>query len=174
MLFMTVFGTSEQEYGWIFAFLSVGFIGSSQVNTLLLRRYKSEPIVLVALMGQALIALLFLTVALSGWLTLPVTLGFLFAFLCCIGFTNPNAAALSLAPFTRNGGSASALLGALQMGMGTLISVVMSLFEAPSAVPMVLAMAGSSLLALLVLVVGRRRIPAGVAVDPDSAAVSLH
>lgn len=171
---MTVFGTSEQEYGWIFAFLSVGFIGSSQVNTLLLRRYRSESIVLVALVGQALIALVFLTVVLSGWLTLPLTLGFLFAFLCCIGFTNPNAAALSLAPFTRNGGSASALLGALQMGMGTLISVVMSLFEAPSAVPMVLAMAGSSLLALLVLVVGRRRIPAGAAADPDPAAVVVH
>lgn len=174
MLFMTVFGTSEQQYGWIFAFLSVGFIGSSQVNTLLLRRYKSELIVLVALVGQSLIALGFLTVALSGWLTLPITLAFLFAFLCCIGFTNPNAAALSLAPFTRNGGSASALLGALQMGMGTLISVLMSLFEAPSAVPMVLAMAGSSLLALSVLVVGRRRIPAGVDVAPNTAAVLLH
>lgn len=165
MLFMTIFGTSEQEYGWIFAFLSIGFISSSQINTLLLRHYKSEQIVLVSLVGQVTIALGFLTVALNGLLTLPITLGFLLIFLCCIGFTNPNAAALSLAPFTQNGGSASALMGALQMGMGTLISVLVSLFESSSAVPMVLAMAGSSLLALLVLLVGRKRVAVRVNVD---------
>jgi DHA1 family bicyclomycin/chloramphenicol resistance-like MFS transporter len=174
ILFMEVFRTNEKEYGWIFAFLSVGFIGSSQLNTLLLRHYKSEQVVFVALLGQALVALLFLAVALSGWLTLPITLFFLFLFLCCIGFTNPNAAALSLAPFTRNGGSASALMGAVQMGMGTLISVMMSLFEVPSAVPMVIAMASSSTLALLVLVAGRTRIKAPVAVHADSEAALLH
>ncbi|MCX6219097.1 multidrug effflux MFS transporter [Spirosoma sp.] len=174
ILFMEVFHTSGKEYGWIFAFLSVGFIGSSQINTLLLRKYKSEQVVFAALAGQVLVALVFLTVALSGWLTLPITLVFLFLFLCCIGFTNPNAAALSLAPFTRNGGSASALMGAVQMGMGTLISVIMSLFEVPSAIPMVMAMAGSSTLALLVLLTGRRQIKAPVEVQAESEAALLH
>ncbi|ADB40124.1 multidrug effflux MFS transporter [Spirosoma linguale] len=174
ILFMEVFHTSGKEYGWIFAFLSVGFIGSSQINTLLLRKYKSEQVVFAALAGQVLVALVFLTVALSGLLTLPITLVFLFLFLCCIGFTNPNAAALSLAPFTRNGGSASALMGAVQMGMGTLISVIMSLFEVPSAIPMVMAMAGSSTLALLVLLTGRRRITAPVEVQSESEAALLH
>jgi DHA1 family bicyclomycin/chloramphenicol resistance-like MFS transporter len=37
--------------------------------------------------------------------------------------------------------------------MGTLISIAISLFEEPSVVPMVAAMAGSALLALIVLVV---------------------
>uniref|UniRef100_UPI003B3A5ECD multidrug effflux MFS transporter n=1 Tax=Siphonobacter sp. TaxID=1869184 RepID=UPI003B3A5ECD len=63
ILFMEVFHTDEKVYGWIFAFLSVGFIGSSQVNTLVLNRYKSEQIVRVALMSQVLIALTFLVVA---------------------------------------------------------------------------------------------------------------
>ncbi|GAB3751409.1 multidrug effflux MFS transporter [Spirosoma pomorum] len=174
ILFMDVFHTNEKEYGWIFAFLSVGFIGSSQINTLLLRQYRSEQIVYVALIGQVLIALTFLAVALNGWLTLPITLVFLFSFLCCIGFTNPNAAALSLAPFTRNGGSASALMGALQMGMGTLISVIMSLFEVPSAIPMVMAMAGSSMIALLVLLAGRKQITAPVEVQAEAEASLLH
>ncbi|SOD82429.1 multidrug effflux MFS transporter [Spirosoma fluviale] len=174
ILFMEVFHTTGKEYGWIFAFLSVGFIGSSQINTLLLRNYKSEQIVFAALIGQVLIALLFLAVALSGWLTLLLTLVFLFLFLCCIGFTNPNAAALSLAPFTRNGGSASALMGAVQMGMGTLISVIMSLFEVPSALPMVIAMACSSSLALLVLVTGRKQIIAPVDVRAESEGALLH
>lgn len=174
ILFMDLFHTDEQVYGWIFAFLSVGLIGSSQVNTLLLRRYKSEQIVNLALIGQVLIALTFLAVALMGWLTLPITILFLFIFLSCIGFTNPNAAALSMAPFVKNAGSASALMGALQMGMGTLISVFISLFEVPSALPMVLGMAGSSILALLVLVTGRRRITTQIGTLHESDTALLH
>ncbi|GAB3552117.1 multidrug effflux MFS transporter [Spirosoma fluminis] len=174
ILFMEVFHTDEKVYGWIFAFLSVGFIGSSQVNTLLLRNYRSEQIVPVALICQVLIGLTFLAVALNGWLTLPITLVFLFLFLCCIGFTNPNAAALSLAPFAKNAGSASALMGALQMGMGTLISVYISMFEVPSAIPMVMGMAGSATLALLVLLTGRRRIQRPVDVQQDAEAALLH
>ncbi|GAB4023821.1 multidrug effflux MFS transporter [Spirosoma koreense] len=174
ILFMEVFHTDEKVYGWIFAFLSVGFIGSSQVNTLLLRKYRSEQIVGVALVCQVIIALVFLAVALNGLLTLPITIVFLFLFLCCIGFTNPNAAALSLAPFAKNAGSASALMGALQMGMGTLISVFVSLFETPSAIPMVVGMAGSATLALLVLLTGRRTISTQVDVQPEADAALLH
>ncbi|PKK37112.1 Bcr/CflA family drug resistance efflux transporter [Siphonobacter sp. SORGH_AS_0500] len=174
ILFMEVFHTDEKVYGWIFAFLSVGFIGSSQVNTLLLRTYKSEKIVIVALTSQVIIAFTFLFVAISGWLTLPITLVFLFLFLSCIGFTNPNAAALSLAPFTKNAGSASALMGALQMGMGTLISVLMSQFEEPSALPMVIGVAGSASIALLVLLVGRRTITRQIDVQQDSEAALFH
>ncbi|GAB3326474.1 multidrug effflux MFS transporter [Larkinella ripae] len=174
ILFMEVFHTDEKVYGWIFALLSVGFIGSSQVNTLLLRRYQSRQIVNVALTGQVIIALTFLLVALSGGLTLLITIVFLFLFLSCIGFTNPNAAALSLAPFVKNAGSASALMGALQMGMGTLISIFISLFEVPSALPMVLGMAGSATLALLVLVTGQRRIVAPVEVHQDADSALMH
>ncbi|GAB3949900.1 multidrug effflux MFS transporter [Spirosoma harenae] len=174
ILFMEVFHTDGKVYGWIFAALSVGFIGASQVNTLLLRTYKSEQIVNVALIGQVIIGLTFLGVTLAGWLTLPITLVFLFLFLCCIGFTNPNAAALSLAPFAQNAGSASALMGALQMGMGTLISVFISMFEVPSALPMVLGMAGSSTIALLVLVTGRKRITTQVEIHKEADTALLH
>ncbi|QMW04218.1 multidrug effflux MFS transporter [Spirosoma foliorum] len=174
ILFMEVFHTDEKVYGWIFAFLSVGFIGSSQINTLLLRRYKSEQIVNVALICQSIVGLTFLAVALAGWLTLSTTIIFLFLYLCCIGYTNPNAAALSLAPFAKNAGSASALMGALQMGMGTLISVFISMFEVPSAIPMVIGMAGAATLALLVLLVGRRTIRTQVEVQQDADAALLH
>jgi len=170
LVFMEVFHTDEKVYGWIFAFLSVGFIGSSQLNTLFLRKFKSEQIVKAALIGQVIIGVLFLSVALNGLLTLPITIFFLFLFLSCIGFTYPNAAALSLAPFTKNAGSASAMMGAIQMGMGTLISVVISLFEVPSAVPMIAAMAGSATLAFSVLLIGRRTITEQVEVQ-ESAGV---
>jgi DHA1 family bicyclomycin/chloramphenicol resistance-like MFS transporter len=174
LVFMEVFHTDEKVYGWIFAFLSIGFIGSSQLNTLFLRKYTSEQIVNMALICQVIIGFTFLAAALSGLLTLMTTVGFLFLFLCCVGYTYPNAAALSLAPFTKNAGSASALMGAFQMGMGTLISIAISLFEEPSVVPMVAAMAGSALLALVVLVVGRRFITEKVEVQQGADAGVMH
>ena len=174
LVFMEVFHTGEKVYGWIFAFLSVGFIGSSQLNTLFLRRFKSEQIVGFALICQVIVGLLFLAAALNGLLTLPITLVFLFLFLCCIGFTNPNAAALSLAPFSKNAGSASAMMGALQMGMGTLISVAISMFEVPSAIPMVAAMAFSASLALVVLLIGRRTITEQIEVQQGAEAGVIH
>jgi len=174
LVFMEVFHTDEKVYGWIFAFLSVGFIGSSQLNTLFLRRFTSEQIVSFALICQVIVGFTFLAAALNGLLTLPVTIAFLFFFLCCIGFTNPNAAALSLAPFSKNAGSASAMMGAVQMGMGTLISVLISMFEVPSATPMVAAMAGSAAVALLVLFIGKRNITEPVEVQQNADAGFVH
>lgn len=174
IVFMEVFHIDGKVYGWIFAFLSIGFIGSGQINTLMLRRFTSEQIINVALICQAVIGLTFLAAALNDMLTLTSTLVFLFLFLCCVGYTYPNAAALSLAPFTRNAGSASALMGAFQMGAGTLISIAISLFEVPSVIPMVTAMAGSATLALIVLVIGRRFITEKVEVQQGADAGVMH
>jgi DHA1 family bicyclomycin/chloramphenicol resistance-like MFS transporter len=174
LVFMEVFHTDEKVYGWIFAFLSVGFIGTSQLNGPLLRRFKSEQVVRIALIAQAAIGMTFLAAALAGLLDLPTTLVFLFFFLCCVGLVFPNAAALSLAPFTKNAGSASALMGALQMGVGTLISIAISLFEVPSVVPMVTAMAGSGAFALAILVTGRRFITEQVEVSQEADTGVLH
>jgi DHA1 family bicyclomycin/chloramphenicol resistance-like MFS transporter len=65
---------------------------------------------------------------------------------------------LSLAPFEKNAGSASSLMGALQMGIGALASVPISLFNTHTAVPMAATMASTALLGLLLLLAGRARI----------------
>ncbi len=157
-VFMDVHHVDKKTFGWIFAALSVGFIGSSQVNTLALRRFTSEQILPVALGVQSLMGLFFVLAVMNGWLGLWGTLEVLFVLLCCLGFVNPNTAALSLAPFERNAGSASSLMGALQMGVGALASVFVSLEEANSAMPLALVMTAAAMLALLVLLVCRRAI----------------
>jgi DHA1 family bicyclomycin/chloramphenicol resistance-like MFS transporter len=158
VVFMDLFHVDGKVYGWIFAFLSIGLIGASQVNSQLLRRYPSEQLVLAALGCQVVTTGVLLVLTSAGVLGLGGTIALLFLFLCCLGFTSPNTSALSLAPFTRNAGSASALMGAIQMGMGALASVGVSLFNTRSAVPMAAIMAGTSLLALLLLLVGRQRV----------------
>lgn len=155
LVFMDVFHVDKKTYGWIFAGLSVAFIGLSQFNSLLLRRYSSQQIIRVALAGQVLVSLVFLIGSIAGWYGLGYTIFMLFVFLACLGFTNPNAAALSLAPFSKKAGSASALLGAAQMGMGALASVGVSVWSNGTATPMVAIIAVTSVGALGVWVVGQ-------------------
>jgi MFS transporter, DHA1 family, multidrug resistance protein len=156
LVFMDVFHVDKKTYGWIFAGLSVAFIGLSQFNSLLLRRYSSQQIIRVALAGQVVVSIVFLIGNIMEWYGLGYTIVMLFIFLACVGFTNPNAAALSLAPFSKNAGSASALLGATQMGVGALASVGVSVWSNGTATPMVAIIAVTSVLALGVLVVGVR------------------
>ncbi|QEC51842.1 DHA1 family bicyclomycin/chloramphenicol resistance-like MFS transporter [Anseongella ginsenosidimutans] len=151
VLFMSIFNVGEKTYGWIFALLSVGFIGGSQVNTLLLKKFKSEQLIYAALSGQAATAIIFLAGSIGGWFGLTETILLLFIFLSCLGITNPNAAALSMAPFSRNAGSASSMMGALQMGLGAFASACIGFFEQQTVLPMVSIMAATSLLGLGVL-----------------------
>lgn len=172
-IFMDIYHLTDKQYGWIFAGLSIGFIGSSQVNSILLKRFDSQQVVPVALGFQSLTGILMLLFAMNGWLSLPVLITLLFMYLSSIGFTNPNTAALCLAPFEKNAGSASALMGALQMGIGALASVVVSLFNTGTAVPMTMVMSVTAVLALGILLVGRRQIGQPVLAAKGGAAV-LH
>ena len=162
IVFMNVYGLSQKAYGWIFAMLSIGFIGSSQLNNLFLKKYKSQQILNVILPAYAVLSLFFIIALQMGWLHLPLLIVFLFLLLSCVGITNPNTAALTLAPFSKNAGTASSLMGAIQMGLGSLISVFISLFEKPSVTPLGIAFIISSVLSLLVLKAGSRRIRARV------------
>jgi len=176
LLFMEIFQVNEKEYGWIFAFLSIGLIGASQVNSIMLRRYRSEQIIVTALVCQLVFGAALLLGTINGWLGLFSTIGCIFLFLCCLGFTFPNASALSLAPFTKNAGSASALMGASQMGIGALATVILSFFSNHSSVPMAGVMAASALLSLLILLLGQKIIQArGLQYQTENtAAGSIH
>jgi DHA1 family bicyclomycin/chloramphenicol resistance-like MFS transporter len=169
LVFMDVFDLSKKEYGWVFAGLSVGFIGSNQLNSLLIRYFKSEQVVKAALTAQVVIGIVFLIGAINSWYSLGGTIAMIFMVLCCVGLTNPNTAALSMAPFSKNAGVASALLGTMQLGLGAAASFGVSIFSSHSATPMAAIMAVSSAIGLLVLLIGRRNIVDKVEADATVA-----
>ena len=172
LVFMEVFGISSKMYGWVFALLSVGFIGASQMNNFLGKRFKSERIVNTALICMVVISALFLIGSLQNILGLVGTIVMIFGVLCCIGVSSPNTSALALAPFEKNAGTASALLGAFQMCIGSVVSVGVSLFKAQSAVPMAAIMLTASSVALLVLLLGSRNIKQKIALKGVHAAAA--
>jgi MFS transporter, DHA1 family, multidrug resistance protein len=158
IVFMEVFRVSPQEFSAIFAALSVGFIGSNQVNVLLLRKFSSEQIFRGALLVECPVALLFLIGTIYGWFGLPATLVLLFISLSSLGLAYPNAAALALVPFEKNIGSAAAMLGFLQIGVSGLASASIGIFNSHTMMPVTLALAATSWIGLAVLIVGKRSI----------------
>jgi DHA1 family bicyclomycin/chloramphenicol resistance-like MFS transporter len=174
LVFMNVFGLDKRQFGWLFAGIAVGFIGAGQVNTQLLKRFKSEQIIAVSAICQLVFSVIFLVGAFSGWLGLVGTIVMIFIVLFFVGLANPNTSALSMAPFARNAGVASALLGAMQLGLGAVSSSAMGWFSGKSAIPLATVMALAAVVASLILFIGRRNIVTKVEVDPSSAVGASH
>jgi DHA1 family bicyclomycin/chloramphenicol resistance-like MFS transporter len=171
VLFMDGFGVSEGTYTLIFALLAGGFIAASQVNVVLLRRASSEALFLRFLVAQVAFGAVLLAGTWAGALGLAGTLAVLFGFLCCVGVTNPNASALAIAPFSRNAGSASALLGFFQLGTGAVISTVIGAASPDDRVPIVAVFGATAAVGLAILLAGRGRAEASpVAEEPAPAA----
>jgi DHA1 family bicyclomycin/chloramphenicol resistance-like MFS transporter len=174
ILFMTIFKVDPKTYGWIFAFMSLSFISASQLNSLLLRRFKSEQMIFGALITQTILSIIFLVAALNNWLGLYETIALLFLFLACLGISNPNTAGLTLAPFTRNAGSASALMGAIQLGLGALASFLVGIFVIDSVVPMVVIMCITTITAFVILNIGKRNIKKTIISSSDQEVTIVH
>ncbi|WP_435354650.1 multidrug effflux MFS transporter [Emticicia sp. SJ17W-69] len=154
-VFMKMYHVSEQQYGWIFGFLAGGLILSSQLNNLALRTFRSEQIVSVVLTIQTIIGITLFIASIFDWLNLYSTILLIFLFLCCQGFSFPNSSALSLVPFSKEAGSASALLGAIQMGIGSLSAALVGALSNGTSLPMTGVMAGCALVGLTIFRVGR-------------------
>lgn len=158
-IFMDIYNVDEKVYGWIFALLSVSFIGTSQLNSYLLKTLSSEKLISIGLRLQFIISVIFALGIYMDLLNLYGVIVMLFLFLGCLGLCNPNTAALSLAPFEKNAGSASAVMGAVQMGLGALASVAVGVFVTDSVLPVTFIFIGSSIIALIILHFGKKNIP---------------
>lgn len=163
-IFMGHFHLSEKLYGGVFALLSIGFIGGSQLNHFLTKKFSNQQILKSALMVQAMVAVLFLVGALQGWYGLTAVIILLFSLLTCCGLTYPNAAALCMAPFAKNAGTASALLGFIQIGLGGLISASVPMLPLQEITAMATIMTATVIIALVILLTSRKLLmskPAG-------------
>ncbi|MDX5421933.1 MAG: multidrug effflux MFS transporter [Hymenobacteraceae bacterium] len=155
-VFMEIFGLSETHYGWAFGLNAFGFIAGSQVNRLALKRSTSEQVTFTAGTVQFSAGILLLLGNYLGFLNADGSLLLIFFYMFSLGFISPNATALALAPFARNAGSASALMGSFQMAMGALASALVSTLHNNTAIPMTGVMAGATVISVSLLVGFRR------------------
>ncbi|MBJ6118842.1 multidrug effflux MFS transporter [Pontibacter sp. BT310] len=155
-VFMEHFGLTDTQYGIAFAMNAAGYILGSQVNRLLLRRSTSKQLTLKIGFIQFVAAIALVFGSVTGSLSALGTLALLFIFMFSLGIINPNASALAMSPFTKNAGSASAILGSLQMGTGALASALVSYLHNRTMVPMTGVMATLATLSLVFLLTARR------------------
>lgn len=158
IIFMKVFHVSTHLYGAIFAGLSVGFIGGSQLNIVLSKKYGGAAVFKYAMLVQAAIAVVFLIGVWQDWYGLEATIGMFFCWLSCLGLIYPNAAVLALAPFSRNAGSASAMLGFLQIGVGALSSSTVGLLDAQTTLPIIATLTAATITGTAIYFCGQRKL----------------
>ncbi len=154
-VFIDLYQLSPQAFGWVFGINAVGIIGFSQVNRALLRHYTLDEVLIVALFvmaGAGLLLLVCTALSIGGiwgvWIPL-------FLYITSLGAVLPNAAASAMATEAQRAGSAAALIGTLQFGLGAGTSALVSLLHASPAVGMgvIVAVCGcTGLAARLVLV----------------------
>lgn len=99
----------------------------------------------------------------GGWIGLYGTIALFFICLSCLGIINPNGAAVALSPFARNAGSAAALLGFIQLGIGAVISSGISMAKTSGSITVIGIFAVTSVLGGIVLLLGFRSAHAALA-----------
>jgi DHA1 family bicyclomycin/chloramphenicol resistance-like MFS transporter len=128
------------------------------LNIWLSRRHQDRKIFLAAVICQNIIVLIILVGTLFGWYGLAANIVLLMLYLPFSGIAYPNAVAIALAPFSKNVGSASALLGFLQMGIGALASTGVGFLSSSSSLPIYIVMAATTVIGLLILPIYRGRV----------------
>lgn len=126
-IFLTYYKLDKTTFSVLFAINASGLILGSYINGWLTRKINYVIIGRTATITLMLFSGIILTVAyLNPTLSYQWVVVGLFSILFTIGFINPNAMAASLVPFTDRAGAASALSGAMRMGMAALVAGIIA------------------------------------------------
>jgi DHA1 family bicyclomycin/chloramphenicol resistance-like MFS transporter len=171
-VFQDGYGLSAQQFALIFAGGAVGLIGATQFNVLLLRRWTPQQIMggaLLAGVGFGLVLLILAAAEIGGLAGILIPL---WSVLAMVGLALPNAPALALSRHGEAAGTAAALLGAVQFGVGALAAPLVGILGV-GAVAMAVVVFGGMLAATLVcfLMVQPHRLPVE---QPEPAVALAH
>ena len=155
-VYQELMGLGTATYGIAFGANALALMAVSALSARLAARVRPELLLHLGIGALALSVATGLVLALTGadphWLMLPILTA-----TAAQGLVLGNATALALGAVTRGAGTASAVLGALQFGLGALVTPLVSLGEGTGALPMLLVMAGCTLLAGLGILIARPR-----------------
>jgi MFS transporter, DHA1 family, multidrug resistance protein len=149
------YGLSVQQFGVVFGAGAAGLIAASQLNVRLLGRYEPQQILVVALAIGSLAGLALVLFAATGLGGVVAIFLSLCAVLATAGIALPNAPALALNRYGETAGTAAALLGAVQFGIGALAAPAVGALGT-GALGMALVVAGGFVGATVVVLIALR------------------
>jgi DHA1 family bicyclomycin/chloramphenicol resistance-like MFS transporter len=169
------FGLSEQEFAYVFAAGAVGLIGATQLNLRLLRRWAPLRILAGSLIAALVAAVVMAVLATTGAGGLLGVLIPLWLVLTAIGLAMPNAPALALSRHGEAAGTAAALLGAVQFGVGALVAPLVGVLGAGAGAMAAVVLLGTAAAnVVLWLVVRPNRLPVEELVSAAPVMVAAH
>lgn len=123
-------GLSANVFSAVFAFNAIGLVlGAWISNSVLAGRFTPLQIVRFAIIFGSTFSLLFLFACL-GQVDVKLLLALLFFIIVTLGVLFPVTTQLALQPFKQNSGSASALLGSVQLMVTFIISAITNIIQA--------------------------------------------
>jgi DHA1 family bicyclomycin/chloramphenicol resistance-like MFS transporter len=153
-VFQSRYGLSEQQFGLVFGAGALGLIAATQLNVVLLRRAEPAQILGAALLVGTAAGITLVVFAATGFAGLVGIVVPLWVVLASAGLALPNAPALALSRHGEAAGTASALLGSVQFGVGALAAPLVGVLgTGPVAMAVVVAGGMAAATATLWLVV---------------------
>ena len=161
-VFIEVLGLSPDRYGLCFAAIVVGYMAGAFASGRLTLRFGIERLVLagalIGLAGGGAAA----ACAFAGLIGIAEIVAPVFLFMVGVGLMLPNAMAGAIGPYPRMAGTASALLGVIQMGLAALVGIAVDYAHDGTARGMTGVIAAVALAALVsYLLLVRRNSPGG-------------
>jgi DHA1 family bicyclomycin/chloramphenicol resistance-like MFS transporter len=151
------YGLTPALYSVAFSINAVAFIGMSQLNGRLARRYGLERTIRTAVIGYAAAMVALAAVTAAGIDRLEVMAPFLFVGYGFLGMVIPTSAVLALETHGAIAGTASALMGTLQFVTGAATIAVLGPFVDGTALPMIAGIAACAALSFTFAQVTLRR-----------------
>ncbi|WP_396931558.1 multidrug effflux MFS transporter [Mycolicibacterium sp.] len=147
-------GLDQQTFALVFGAGAVAFVAATQVNVLLLRRFSPQRILLWALAAATVVGASFIVLSVTHTGGIYGFLVPVWAVLAMMGFVIPNAPAVALSRHHEAAGTAAALLGAAQFGVGAAIAPVVGLMGNDEIALSVVMTAGVGVALLALVAVG--------------------
>ena len=144
-----VYGLSAQTFSLVFAVNGAGIVAASVIAGTLATRFETDRVfrwgLITAVTGSALV----LITVLAGAGLAPLLAG-LFLVVSSVGIISPTGTALALEPYPHAAGTASALIGTLQFGLGTFAAPLAGIGGNHTALPLACAISALGVSALVV------------------------
>ena len=118
------YGLNQQTFAVVFGAGAVALIGASQFNVVLLQRFSPQVISLWGLVAATIACAVFVGLSVCHAGGLPGFVVPVWSILAAMGFVMPNAPAVALSRHHDAAGTAAALLGATQFGIGAVVAPV--------------------------------------------------
>jgi len=144
------YGLDQQAFALVFGAGAVALIGATQFNVVLLRRFAPQTIVLWALAAAVAAGVVFVGVSSGRLGGLPGFVVPVWFILAAMGLVIPNAPAVALSRHPDAAGTAAALLGAAQFGLGAAVAPLVGVLG-NNEIALALVMTAGMVIALLAL-----------------------